>query len=938
MSKVFQICEQVIALDKHAQFIKLKELCGDDQSLLNEVEAILCQADGDYNINKNAAILVDDITSGHLQPTFFIKKVIGNYQVQKLIGEGAFSYVFEAIRVDGFLDETLAIKIIKPEFAEYFDYDFINSEARLIAQLEHNNIVRFSDFGILDIHEISLPWYAMPLVHGCDIYNFFSLFHHDSFVKKLTMCVTLCDALQHLHSKSLIHADLKPENLLIDTSTNTLKVLDFGVSIKIIQSTAKNRLKTSYKYKNEGYAQVHSTDYSAPELAYSSQITAAADIYSTGIILYQLITGLKPPFDIAKNLPSALLANTAPHKYKGWLKELDYIILKCINDDPQKRYQCSSDVSYDINQFLALSVLKSDESNRFYGMKKAFIRTPFKYLSYAAATVLISFTLNFSIYSIYTNNFKNHELALSERLRPLENKQFFSDDSTRYKKLLSRAHLLIEYYHLNPALADQQLVKYLDISLNENYYELSVSIYEKLSLLSTNSSLFTSRIIEAYQHLGKESVVHEHAKRITDNFDLNRASTLDVENIIDLSFIDYRLTSDSLYDKTYIALLTDIHEKFSSVLTSEYKAKLLYLQSVEAFYHNAYDPISPSAGYSKQEFELELKPHLTQGLTLINEAISLNNKSDLHLLFSSLKARLLNELGFYSEAISLASTVQSSIKSGSINRSPLKLKILRGLLTVYRFNDLEESVNVLQLAQNHSLHSSYTSLVDDLILTKKYLISSYLNIGDKVSAERELTLISNIYKKQKEKLSFKGLEAISSAIINYYEFTSFEQSNFSKEISAMLSQVTVMLKNNYSEYMSDYEYDIARFYANTVNGYSRDNSYELIKKYLLTNKYNVTVTNQVLLNMSIISIKSGNTESASLFISLAEQNTTTSTLEENKSTELMHQYIQFASTYKLLGKHQKHDEYLAKAKNIYQNHTCFEKNNINEFSRLLSIS
>ncbi len=247
-------------------------------------------------------------------------KLFPNLEIQSLIGSGGMGAVYKARQPE--LDRLVAVKILPqvPDQAEAYEQRFIR-EARALAKMNHPNIVTVFDFG----KSQGLYYFIMEYVEGTtlrDVINGGNLSAQDS----LAIVSQLCDSLQFAHEEGIVHRDIKPENILLD-QRGRVKVADFGLA-KLVGSDSTSENLT-------GTHQVMGTmRYMAPEqLSATKAVDHRADIYSLGVVFYELLTG---------ELPLGWFA--PPSKKAAVDIRLDEVVLRTLESEPSRRYQHASEL------------------------------------------------------------------------------------------------------------------------------------------------------------------------------------------------------------------------------------------------------------------------------------------------------------------------------------------------------------------------------------------------------------------------------------------------------------------------------------------------------------------------------------------------------------------------------------------------------------------
>src|SRR5215469_4616323 len=273
-------------------------------------------------------------SSGPLQP----QRVIGNrYEILQLLGEGGMGAVYKAR--DREVDRFVALKIIRPELASRPDIlARFKQELILARQVTHKNVIRIFDLGEAD----GMKFITMDFVEGRDLKTILrdnGKFNHNDAVQIITQ---LCRALDAAHSEGVIHRDLKPQNIMLDAK-NRVTVMDFGIarSLEMTGMTQTGSL-------------VGTPEYMSPEQAKGEEVDARSDLFTVGIIFYELLTG-KTPFH-AETTYATLLKRTQERARPpielepGIPPQISSVVMKCLEMDRQQRYASALDIVHDLGQ------------------------------------------------------------------------------------------------------------------------------------------------------------------------------------------------------------------------------------------------------------------------------------------------------------------------------------------------------------------------------------------------------------------------------------------------------------------------------------------------------------------------------------------------------------------------------------------------------------
>jgi serine/threonine-protein kinase len=337
--------EQVQALFRQAveqpvseRFSFLKAAARDDDQLFADVQALLEEDARASILDRPLPQLAADVVAASGRAIF--SQQFGPYRIRKLLGEGGMGVVYLGERED--LGSVAAIKLLRDAWMSPARRERFTAEQRTLAQLSHPSIARLYD---ADTLEDGTPWFAMEYVEGLSLTEYCSR-HSCGIAERLRLFAAVCEAVRYAHSRAVIHRDLKPSNILAQAD-GTVKLLDFGIAKQLDAEGGTNQTLTGLRLMTPAYA--------APEQIRGEQAGTYSDVYSLGVILYELLTG-RLPFDLSTKSPGEAeltIVNEDPQKPSlvakradGQLSDssanwadLDVLCLTAMHKNPERRYR-----------------------------------------------------------------------------------------------------------------------------------------------------------------------------------------------------------------------------------------------------------------------------------------------------------------------------------------------------------------------------------------------------------------------------------------------------------------------------------------------------------------------------------------------------------------------------------------------------------------------
>ena len=351
----------------------------DDESIRAEVAAMLEED------SQSASLLDRDL--GHVAHALFGAgpavhvKELGKYRILRPLGEGGMGVVYLAERED--LGNQVAIKILRDSWFSPTRRERFAREQKTLAALNHPSIARLYD---ADTSPDGTPWFAMEYVDGLPLVEYCEL-NRCCLETRLKLFRGICEAVEYAHQSGIIHRDLKPSNILV-RNDGSVKLLDFGIAKHLGPEAAPDQTRTGKHLLTPAYA--------SPEQIAGLPVTIQSDVYSLGVILYELLTGRLPwnaagltPVEAAQRLfthepekPSATARQTPA--------DLDVLCLTATHRDPQRRYQTVEALLRDLDHYVNHEPLDARPDSLLYVLVKFTERNRLVLAALAAVVVLLA--------------------------------------------------------------------------------------------------------------------------------------------------------------------------------------------------------------------------------------------------------------------------------------------------------------------------------------------------------------------------------------------------------------------------------------------------------------------------------------------------------------------------------------------------------------------
>jgi serine/threonine protein kinase/tetratricopeptide (TPR) repeat protein len=377
--------------DPQARQAYLLQACGEDSQLRRRLEALLRVHDEERGFLESPTREIHALLGASADED--LDTPLGPYQLLEKLGEGGMGSVFRAEQTQP-VHRHVAIKVIRPGMDSRKILDRFEAERQALALMDHPNIAKVLDAGTTPAHR---PYFVMELIRGLPITQYCDE-QRLSLRERLQIFVPICQAVQHAHQKGIIHRDLKPSNILIGQYDNKAvpKIIDFGIAKAIGVRLTERTLTT------ESGGVIGTPEYMSPEQAEPGQldIDTRSDIYSLGVVLYELLTGTTPLrgdkrteaglWDLLRRIreeeptkPSTRLSTieglpaiavhrgVEPRKLAGLMRgDLDWIVMKCLEKDRTRRYATANTLARDIEHYLNEEPVEAGPPSAGYRLRK----------------------------------------------------------------------------------------------------------------------------------------------------------------------------------------------------------------------------------------------------------------------------------------------------------------------------------------------------------------------------------------------------------------------------------------------------------------------------------------------------------------------------------------------------------------------------------------
>jgi serine/threonine protein kinase len=346
------LLDAMFELDADTRLRSLELLREEDPQLAGELEALMAlEAERDDFLSQPLVAPLPGMRSGLL---------IGPYRLERMLGEGGMGQVWLASRADGLYQRRVALKLLRPGLADPKLRVRFTRERQILARLEHPHIARLLDAGISEDNQ---PYLALEYVDGEPLTDWCRA-HEFSLDGRLRLFLQTCAAVSHAHANLIVHRDLKPSNILV-TPLDEVRLLDFGIAKLLDSEFAPDQTRTGLR--------TFTLHYAAPEQIWGYSVTTMTDVYSLGVVLYELLTDsmpyqlkrqsdaaweeailgidpLRPSLAVMRS-DEAIDAHTLRRRARALAGDLDNIVLKALAKRPELRYPSVEALAQDLQRF-----------------------------------------------------------------------------------------------------------------------------------------------------------------------------------------------------------------------------------------------------------------------------------------------------------------------------------------------------------------------------------------------------------------------------------------------------------------------------------------------------------------------------------------------------------------------------------------------------------
>lgn len=627
--KVNSIVDEALELDREDRSDYVEKQCKGDQQLRYQVTELLDsieQSDTENFLEGREAYpryLAADFARKEAEAasSSLIGEKMGNYQILDLIGHGGMGSVYLAERADEAYDRQVALKVMRRGMDTPSNIARLKRERNILANLDHPNIARLLDGGIT---RQGLPFLIMEYVDGTPLHEYCNRYRL-SLEERLELFKSICKAVQHAHANAIIHRDLKPSNILV-TGGREIKVLDFGIAKLLEPEGADSQL-----FQTRTNARILTLGYASPEQLEKKPVSTASDIYTLGILLYELLSGTHP-FDLenkdlteieeiiryqSPDKPSVKFLSfpkeqqqiadqrgTTPSALAQILEgDLDAIVMKALRKEPGARYSSPEQMVEDLRRRSVNLPVIAREDTFQYNARKFIKRHKTRLI---AATAVFLFVIGFFAFHTWRIS-KERNIAQLEAQRAEAVTEFLTNliqsnypenaqgDTITVRTFLDRGYQKIQRLEETP-VAEAEIMKvmgstYRKLGQMKKARELVSRSLELLKQQQVPPAEFARTYDIAgliYRDLGQPQKATKHLRRAVQLYkEAGATETADFSNVLrDLAFVEKRLGEFKLSEQhatNAIAVDKRIHNTKTIDLAESYHVYASLLTKQDKF-------------------------------------------------------------------------------------------------------------------------------------------------------------------------------------------------------------------------------------------------------------------------------------------------------------------------------------------------------------------
>jgi serine/threonine protein kinase/tetratricopeptide (TPR) repeat protein len=527
--RIQSLFHQVAELREPAQRAFLETQCRGDPALMAEVLGLLEEdARGDSLLDRDVGHLAGQVLEQGIPPALLDQK-FGPYRMKHVLGQGGMGVVYLAERDD--LGSVAAIKILRDAWLSPDRRERFASEQRTLAQLNHPAIARLYDANTLPD---GTPWFVMEYVEGVHLTKFCEQ-HASSIPERLRLFRTVCEAVEHAHRHLIVHRDLKPSNILV-TADGSVKLLDFGIAKQLDSLDGPvDRTRTGLRLMTPAYA--------APEQIRGERVGIHTDIYTLGVVLYELLTG-RLPFDLTNRTPgeaetiiveqgaerpsaAAQGGTRLPSVGKRAWADLDVLCLTAMRKEPERRYRTVEALIRDIDHYLAGEPLEARPDTFEYRLGK-YVRRNWRPVSAAAASFIffVSLVVFYTVRLATARNAAVAEAGRTQRIQRFMLNLFQGGDEAVGPADSLRVVTLVDRGVQDARTLDGEP------AVQAELYETLGGIYQKLGKLDRADSLLRTALDQRRSLFGSDHAEVAKSLVALGRLRVDQAEFKDAEQLI----------------------------------------------------------------------------------------------------------------------------------------------------------------------------------------------------------------------------------------------------------------------------------------------------------------------------------------------------------------------------------------------------------------------